>query len=415
MLDIRIIDHLKPEASAMLQALTSRSHEPVDYHLDKLDKPAIERFMARYYVGAEHASIGDCGTLILFIRGISVLACKAIQDFPLYVGQESSTRYIDFTKQTLYDPLQTEASKTILQAWIHFYHTLKPQLIHHLQNQKHSEIAGKSPSARAFDILRGFLPAGVTTQLSWMVSLRQAHERSEMLKYHPLKEVREIFTRILSQLKTAYPHSFSHTESPAQEIYWREHAHTMSYAVSDRAYSEKVDYSTTVDNALLEKNFLPLMTDRPAKTALPRLFSRYGLYHCWFTLDYGSFRDLQRHRNGFCQMPLLDDRFGFHPWYLDQLPKDLMRQADDFVQSQLASIREMAAVSAIQQYDLQYYYPLGMRVACELSYDLPQMVYVTELRSHATVHPTLRAVAHRMDAILRQEHPRLVLHTDLNP
>ena len=57
---------------------------------------------------------------------------------------------------------------------------------------------------------------------------------------------------------------------------------------------------------------------------------------------------------------------------------------------------------------------MGMNVACELIYDLPQIVYVSELRSAGTVHPTLRIVAQKMAGFLAMRHPRLALYADMS-
>src|SRR5262245_27953558 len=98
---IRLVDDLTPEDVAMLQALYSRSAESVDVHLEKVKETGSGRFMESYYVGYTHKSIADCGSTTVFIEGVSMLAAKAIQDWPLYSGQETSTRFIDFSKQPL--------------------------------------------------------------------------------------------------------------------------------------------------------------------------------------------------------------------------------------------------------------------------------------------------------------------------
>ena len=90
---------ITPEAEAMLQALHSRSTGGLSSHLKKLQEKGPTNFMQNFYVGYGHKSIGDCGTTTLFIEGVSMLVAKAIQDWPLYSGQESSTRYIDFSQQ----------------------------------------------------------------------------------------------------------------------------------------------------------------------------------------------------------------------------------------------------------------------------------------------------------------------------
>ena len=64
--------------------------------------------MSQFYVGYGHKSIGDCGSITIFIEGCSMLAAKAIQDTKLYNGQEASTRYIDFSQQAMINPLGTE-------------------------------------------------------------------------------------------------------------------------------------------------------------------------------------------------------------------------------------------------------------------------------------------------------------------
>src|SRR5262245_12045885 len=93
-----------PEAEAMLQALHSRSIGGLESHLKIVAEKGPDNFMKNFYVGYGHKSIGDCGTASLFIEGVSMLAAKAIQDWALYSGQESSTRYIDYKVQPLKNP-----------------------------------------------------------------------------------------------------------------------------------------------------------------------------------------------------------------------------------------------------------------------------------------------------------------------
>jgi thymidylate synthase ThyX len=100
--------HIDAEAEAMLQALHSRSTGGLLEHLKVLEKRGAANFMSQFYVGYGHKSIGDCGSMTIFVEGCSMLAAKAIQDSKLYNGQEASTRYIDFSKQAMVNPLHTE-------------------------------------------------------------------------------------------------------------------------------------------------------------------------------------------------------------------------------------------------------------------------------------------------------------------
>lgn len=419
---IFIHDEFDPESTAMLQALYSRSAESVEKHVEKVKETGSSNFMSSFYVGYGHASIGDCGFTTLFIEGLSIIATKAMQDNPLYSGQETSTRYIDFSKQAIIDPVNSKRSGKILQNWIDFYTQATEEVKEHLKKNfplqpgEKEGVWQRAINARCFDILRGFLPAGVTTQMAWTTNLRQAHDKLSLLCHHPLKEVRDIAEDCLHNLKDKYPSSFNHKKYKDQENYLRESAFRSSYPLYNPNESpiHEFTYTSTIDNAELEKKDFIAIYDRPVKTNLPRHIGEYGTYTCEFELDYGSFRDLQRHRNGFCPIPLLDAKQGFHEWYLTRLPESLNLSATNLLLEQYREIEIMKEENNVSPEVLQYYYPLGAKVRCKVVYDLPQMVYVTELRSGSTVHPTLRHIAHKMHFALKTEHPSLNLYTDLS-
>lgn len=417
MADIFIVDDQGPEATAMLQALYSRSAESARTHLKMVQERGSAKFMESYYVGYGHASIGDCGTTTLFVEGLSIIACKAVQDNPLYSGQESSTRYIDFSKQPIINPIATDASKAILDKWMDFYLGALAPLEAYLKEQfpmgegEKERVWENAIKARSFDILRGFLPAGITSQLAWTTNLRQAADKLHLMEHHPLAEVREIAQGCLAELRKTYPSSFSHKAYPETEAYLAKTAFKTNYLDSSffDADQQDVSFSATVDNAALEAAELDVIEGRPQRTNLPRYLDGYGQYTCTFDLDYGSYRDLQRHRNGICRIPLLTGERGFHDWYLDELPDDLRTTAKTLVDEQYASIEALGASAE----DKQYLYPLGAKVRCQTVYTLPQMIYVIELRSQNTVHSTLRDVMHWMHEEMVKRHPHLTLHTDL--
>lgn len=419
MADIFIVDDQGPEATAMLQALYSRSADSARNHLEQVRERGSAKFMESYYVGYGHASIGDCGVTTLFIEGLSILACKAVQDNPLYSGQESSTRYIDFSKQPIVDPINTPESKAVLDAWMDFYLAGLAPLEADLKARfplgegEKERVWDTAIKARGFDILRGFLPAGITSQLAWTTNLRQAADKLHLMRHHPLGEVRDIAEGCLDVLRDHYPSSFGHKDYPETEAYLAKTAFKTNYLDSAFFPPDQPDlsFTATVDNAALEARELDVIEGRPPKTNLPRYLDGYGQYTATFDLDYGSYRDLQRHRNGICRIPLLTGERGFHDWYLDELPGDLRTRAQDLVARQYDAI---AALDARAE-DKQYLYPLGAKVRCQTVYTLPQMIYVIELRSQNTVHATLREVMHWMHDELSARHPRLTLHTDLAP
>lgn len=56
---------------------------------------------------------------------------------------------------------------------------------------------------------------------------------------------------------------------------------------------------------------------------------------------------------------------------------------------------------------------MGFNVSCRLTFPLPAAAYVIELRSNKTVHPSLRAIAHKMHRAVTTAFPNLKLYSDL--
>ncbi len=159
------------------------------------------------------------------------------------------------------------------------------------------------------------------------------------------------------------------------------------------------------------KKYQKIIDGRPCKTGLPNFLAELGTVTFDFLLDFGSFRDIQRHRNGFCRMPLLTTSLGFNSWYLNQLPLGSRIKAKKLIVEQKKLIAKLKTSPEIKQ----YYIALGFNVACRVTYGLPATVYVVELRSGKMVHPTLRELALKMREALLAKFPNLSLNCDLEP
>ncbi len=154
-----------------------------------------------------------------------------------------------------------------------------------------------------------------------------------------------------------------------------------------------------------------LLSDRPAKAELHQRMRQYGNIVFTFPLDFGSYRDLQRHRSCIQEMPLLSTRHGFYPWYLEQLPEGLRKEAEQVLKEQEARLAKLDASKEVKQ----YYVAMGYTVAVKLTAPLPAAVYTAELRSSDTVHPTLRVQAQRMGDAIKAAVPGIAMHHDNSP
>ncbi len=403
------------EDACMLQALYSRDPNSVYDHLEKLKNTPSGKFMDTYYVNYGHKSIGDCGIAILFIENVSMLAAKAVQDWALYNGQEVSTRYVDYSKQPFIIPSflsEVENGKDefgkIHEKLRNFYISNLPKLCNFLKSKypiKPEEKVGiynKAINAKAFDILRGFLPTGASTSLSISCTLRQFADKLMYLRNHPLEEVRQIAASMKEVLQKGNPHSFNHKIYEENEKYVKNFMENNYYFNPTQKFSDFELSNVSLDYSILSE-YRHLILGRPPKSELPPILSQCGNLSFEFLLDYGSYRDLQRHRSVSQTMPLLTIKNGFENWYLDQLSEEIKIEALEL----LKDIEYYINISNIDEKYFQYIIPMGYKVPIRLVGNLPSIIYISELRSSTTVHQTLRIraiqIAKELQKILGKE------------
>ncbi len=390
------------EDRAMLQSLYSRSPKSVLEHLEQLAKVGSGKFMEQFYVGYGHKSIGDCGTTTMFVEGVSMLEAKAIQDWMLYAGQEVSTRYVDFTYAPFINPLELSTHENP-QEWLReFYVYAMPKLKEELKgryplNEGEKEgVYEKAINARAFDILRSMLAAGASTSLSWHTNLRQAADKLAYLRVHRLNEARQVAGLMEEALKESHPHSFNHKVYEESEEYRRWFMEEHYYFDPDYFPHEVRLTKNGLDSEMMA-GYQEVIRRRPAKTELPKAVGEAGMLQFEFALDFGSFRDVQRQRAVIQRMGLLTPKFKFHKWYLEQMGDELRTKAQDLV---MKIKHWYGRQNPGLKHELQYYLPMGYRVPCRITGDLPANVYLAELRAGSTVHPTLREVAQDIGHII---------------
>lgn len=406
---------ITPEAQAMLGAMYSRSSDGFRVLLEKLKSRGPEKFLQQYYVGYGHKSIGDLGEAAIFIDGVSMLCAKAIQDFPLYRGQESSTRYIDFAKQPFFNH-GGESRIAIQEGWRSFYVEHRSEIEHDLVRRfprregEDEKVYENAIRARAFDIMRGFLPAGAVTNLVWIGDLRHIADHLLMLRNHPLTEIRVVAQAIEDALLEKFPSSFSKKRYRGTEEYVRETSAYGTYFNPPYVWEFELEHDG-LDNDMLTKHKWAL-ANRPPKTELPYVVRECGILRFGFSLDFGSYRDLQRHRAVTTRMPLLDNQHRLEPWYLDELPIGPRTTAASLTLMQNSAISRLE----LSREERQYYLPMGTLCPIRMTGDLRALVYLVELRATRFVHPTLRRRAIQIAGVLQQQlSDRLALHLDDEP
>jgi len=414
---------IDPQELAMIQSLYSRDPDSILSHLLEVAEKGAEKFMAQFYVGYGHKSIGDCGNILLAFENVSMLAAKAIQDSQLYNGQEASTRYMDFSKNDFLVPIGyglDSKQKEIQENWREFYSRNSPIVLEYLKQvypyqnypDEKESVWEKTLKARTFDIMRGFLPAGAATFLSWWTSISHAGDHLSWLRCHILKEVSDLAQVTEELVREVYPASFNRTVYPEREEYKKKWYKEQYYLENVKDLNEFLKFGTLEYLEISTNTYKDFLVNRPKGQDIPFQVGE-AISLIWTDLlDFGSFRDLQRHRAVIQRQGLLTNEFGIHQWYLDNLPEQVAKEVVLLVENQIEMINKLN----LNKFDKQYLLPMGMKMLTRVSGSLSKFMYLIELRAQSTVHPTLHAnvvkladdLLSRLSKILPDEPPMYI-------
>jgi len=144
------------------------------------------------------------------------------------------------------------------------------------------------------------------------------------------------------------------------------------------------------------------MDARPEHSEVPNVFKTVNIAFD-VIMDYGAFRDLQRHRRCEQFVEPLTTQYGY------VIP-------DDIAGSELES-EYVAAMDSILSYsdevihnsDLsQYIIPLGYLHRSRFQMTLKELYYIVELRTRPQGHMSYRRVAYKMHELAKLQHPQLM-------
>ena len=416
---------LNEEEHCMLQSLYSRDHTSMVSHVEDHKHDNTTSFLKKYYIGYNHKSIGEGGNIRFYIENVPSIVATVFQDYKYYRGQESSTRYIDFSSNGFYDAIDNNLSNQVMTTWYEFYLTKFEELFNYnltifeKPESSKEEIWKKSVKARTFDIMRGFLPVGYLTSFSWVIDLASCYDNLIDISFHPLEPVRECAKECLRIAKEKYPTTFCKTEYDEKLKFLDKYSKECNYLSFPNSIENKEikinlykDFSY-VHNISMKtlSDYGNMISERPRGIYL-RMLDSLGDINYTFSLDFGCYRDLHRHRNDKIFMNILNTDFGFHEWYINQFPEAMRTGIRKLVEFQFEKINTIEQDVGYEK--SQYLYPLGTILPVELRCSLPQSVYISELRSQKTVHPILRSIAQKIGKAVIDISPKYNIYVDFD-
>ncbi len=411
---------------------------------------AIE-FMEKWVLGFGHSSVAEGAVIGICLEGVSILATKIIEDNRLSSFIEKSTRYVSFNENSFYldsDLKKSEYSqdvKDLYKLLFKTYINLHQPVLSHIKKispckKETNESAWlRSCAARRFDAIRYLLPTATMTSLGWTVNARQLEHAVSKLLSNPLKEVQEIGKLIKEEASKVLPSLLNYANK--KELF--EKTDEDMDLIADNFY---ISVPKQTDNVSLVKmpkdaedtliasilyrykssSFSNILKKVKTLSKLEKIkiFDTYmknmgkhdaplrELEHIYFmfdiVMDYGAFRDLQRHRITTQTNQLLTADLGY------DIPKDIITAGVE--QEYIIAMEQAKKVyNKIRQrhpLQAQYILPLGFRKRYIMTMNLRELHHFVKVRTTPMAHESYRNIAYQMYIKIKEKYPLLAKYID---
>lgn len=417
---------LPPAVQATVLAKYSRSPDSARELLKKVTPEDAAKFQEKWGLTYGHSSIAELATVPYCFEGVSIIASKFLERYQRAGYSEKSTRYQQFSEESFVEPAGAppelrEAAALLYRAYRELEKPFTEHVALKIGGGTIEELVKKPVvKARAFDSLRYLLPAGTGTNLTAVLNARDARYMMSDLLGSTLPELRDIGAKMVEAAHAyapvfalgAKPNTF---EPKVRSLGHYAPALPQSWAclvepVSSRS-GTRVDagaeatFWARVENwyGMTREQFDAHMATR-GKHQVPEVFKtvRVAFDIC---MDYGAFRDLQRHRRCEQYVEVLGLSYGY------DVPEDF--NADyraEYVQVMDEVVGRCKAMldAGVDPEIVQYVYPLGTRCRVRFEMDLREVYYLTELRTQPQGHISYRRVAWQMAQEAKDVFPSLM-------
>ena len=410
-------------------------------------KEKARQFHEKWVVGYGHASVAEHAVVHLAIEDVSIIATKIIEDTRLASFTEKSTRYVLFdgekfcrVPRLLRSPHASLYEDTV-RLLLNTYVALVPKVVECVkarvprrttQSERAYETACR---AKAYDLLRYLLPAATLTNVGLTINARALEHLLTKLLSHPLEEARDIGTAAKIEAEKVVPTLLKYADrSPyieATEQAMRQLGREL-FAVGDPLETPTVslvrfpvDAEEQLAAAILYGytggSWLQVL-ERVGKLgaeARERIVNEYlrrrgphdqplrALEHLYYTfdivLDYGAFRDIQRHRIATQTRQQLSTRYGY------AVPDDIVAYGlgEVFQACMERAAEAYNGIAAEHPLEAQYVLPLAYRIRVLFTWNLRELFHFIQLRSAKQGHFSYRRIAQQVYGEIARVHPAL--------
>ena len=407
-----------PIRQAATLAKYSRSPESARVLVEKTPELKAEKFQERVIVNWGHDSVAELATIPVCFEGVSIVASKVLEAWPRPGCSEKSTRMQQFTRDQMCwpDPSMESRFGSMVGDLFDLYEKVIPWAV----RTNPTGVTGTSTDHRvvqtniekaAFDIARCILPAGVKTNLGLVAYPRDYAKMIRFLLGSSNAELIAIGGMLKSSLDKVGGPLIRHVEPqpwfsnfeiidiPGHDLEFPPVGLPRAKLISSSGPPQMWEELIRLMYGVSLEEFSRVMDNRPFKTEVPDIFS---LYRVGFDIliDYGAFRDIQRHRP---PHKFVED---FSPKYGFVIPDPLLDSPfkDDFVRL-MEDVAQHITDTDIDECYAQYVTPMCFLHRSFFEMDLRELYYLTELRTQPQGHISYRRIASQMAVAAQRVFP----------
>jgi len=410
---------LSPAKQATVLAKYSRSPESAKELLAKLSAEEADKFQEKWVVSYGHKSVAELATAPVCLERISIVASKFFESWQRPGYSEKSTRYQAFSRDSFVTPPGgPETMAKFAARFYDAYDRLNERMTARCAKLMNLPESDRTVKARAFDNLRYLLPAGTGTNVAIVANMCDLREMIVRARGHNNSEFRLIGDKIHDAVGEVAPTLVKHTEPDAFEPVvkglgnispkfsfeapdWYVDLHK-PFLLPDPALTQKSFESTIADrHGMSWSAFCKHMDSRPEHRHVPKVFRSIRIAFD-IMMDYGAYRDLQRHRR--CEQ--YAEPLSIHYGYL--VPDDILgSDLENEYREAMEAIWAYDDDSVVHDADfMQYMIPLGYLHRSVFDMDLEQLYYISELRTKPQGHISYRRVAYEMYRLGKERFPQ---------
>jgi thymidylate synthase ThyX len=410
-------------------------------------KEKARQFHEKWVVGYGHASVAEHAVIHLAVEDVSIIATKILEDMRLASYTEKSTRYVFFDddkfyrvprlKHSPYASLYEDTVRYLLKTYV----TLAPQVIEHIKAEvprrtgQSDRAYDAACRAKACDILRYLIPAATLTNLGMTINARALEHLLTKLLSHPLEEAREIGTLLMQEAVKIVPTLLKYADYNAytaeteqamrqlgQELFGdavaleapavalvrypqdteEQLAAAIVYSYTQLPWTQVIDRVRKLSEAQRER-----LIDAYLRRRGPHDQPLRALEHLYYTfdilLDYGAFRDIQRHRMATQTRQDLSINHGY------SMPSEFVAYGlrDTFVECMTRAADAYSRMARDFPVEAPYVLPLAYRLHVLITWNLRELFHFIHLRSAKQGHASYRDIARQVYREIARVHPLL--------